>query len=148
MPVLALILWLQSAPVLLGETEWKPRTISEEMEIAVADLEPATWKWSFRNALIPAGCQYVSHEIELIEASPELSFDARNLIVDSLHSGTNDRPEGWEAVLLVGIAAYRNQTMGRGPASTRIRVRLTANCSDLAYVKLQEKFLISRLDFS
>jgi hypothetical protein len=148
MLAIALLLWLQTALPITNDDGGTSRTFTKEMEVSVADLPPGTWKWMFCYILIPSGCEHAKHEVEVLEAIPELPSGVKNLVYDSAHSGPNYHPDGWSAVAQIGIAAHRDHALPSGPATTKVRVRLTANCSDSAYEKLQQKFLIDKLDFT
>ena len=148
MSAIALVLWLQIAPPMANDGESAPRTITQEMEVSAADLPSGSSQWLFRNIQVPTGCEQVSHDVEVLAAFPEPPSGVENLVYDSVHSGPSYHPDGWNSVVLIGIAAHRDHTLPPGPAWTNVRVRLTAICSDSAYENLREKFLIKGLDFT
>jgi hypothetical protein len=148
MSAVALVLWLQTAPLITNDGEGKSRTITQEMAVSAADLPSGAWHWLFRTIQVPRGCENAKYEVEVLEAFPEPPSGWKYLIYDSSHSGPSYHPDGWNSVISIGIAAHRDHTLPPGPASTNVRVRLSAICNDSAYEKLREKFLISGLDFT
>jgi hypothetical protein len=123
-------------------------TLTAEIRAQVANAPPGSSRWETRYVLIPDGCEYISHEIELLEETPQLPSDGVRLIFDELRQEKSYVPPGWAAVLSVGIAAHRSPAMEAGPALIAVRLSVTASCEDLALELFRRKFAIETLDFS
>lgn len=97
-------------------------------------LAPGGFSFAHRLVVFPAGCRYLSHDVELLDRVPELGPSDYSGISDALRKS---HPE--DALfdrLSIHIGAHRPRSLPKGPASIKVKVRISAECDEEALAKL------------
>ena len=89
-----------------------------------------------RKYAFPIGCDYVAHDLKVIEEIPRRAPDDYRGIFDTLDKRRTD--EGRERVhyLNVRISAFRDSSLPAGPLIMVVKLTLTVSCTGDAVVQL------------
>jgi hypothetical protein len=133
---------IASALATAGEVP-ETQVLTKEIRVESSDLQPGTSKWETRWVVFPEGCEYIRHDIELLDEFPELLPSDNRLIADTVQRDSSGR-----AISMgVSVGAYRSLIVMRGPARTTVRLSVVVSCEDQALEKLRKKFGVETLDF-
>jgi hypothetical protein len=101
---------------------------------------PGSWYWERRGFRFPKGCNYIKHEIEILEEIPKRAPNDHQPIHDSVRTYAPDAAHGWTGDLFVSIGTFRPHSMSPGPTAIRVRVAVAVECEKQALEKLHEAF--------
>src|ERR1700741_46811 len=109
-------------------------------------LPPGGWHWERRWFVFPRGCNYLKHDIEVLEEVPERAPGEHQPVHDSVRTYAPDATtDDRTADLSVMIGTFRPYSMTPGPASIKVRVAFTVECEQQALEKLKKTFGIESL---
>lgn len=140
MKVASIILTALFAPFLaLSEDGKRTDTYALEMQSEFQSLPGGTWQWVHRYISFPAGCEYISHEIEVLDRRPSVSerdWPNRTVVNDTLGRDAH----GKVFTLLTNIGAYRPIQLGPGFAIIKVRLSIVASCNEVAHEAMAKQF--------
>jgi len=138
---LAALLGLLAAGEEIGaeDRDRTTHTVNVEIRAERDYVPPRTYFWVHRTVLIPNECEYLDHDIELLDEFPKLAPGAKRLIYDSVEHHASFRPPGFSSVMFVGISPYRPVEMEAGPARIAVKLSITLKCTSQALDQLKEQ---------
>jgi hypothetical protein len=134
---------LLAAEPALGDGTPTTETLTTQIRAEGAHMPPSSSRWEARWVVFPEGCDYISHEIELLDEFPVLALSANRLIADSLQ-----RDESGRAISMgISVGAFRPPEMAAGAASITVKLSLTVSRKTSALLTMRKKFATVDLIF-
>ena len=137
--LLSLVVAFMSASASAGDAG-ATHTLTAELRSEKQSLPPGASAWQFRMVWIPIGCEYLRHDVELVEEFPELPMGAHRYITDWVENKKAYLPPGYSTVLSVGVGAQRPNGISAGRALIAVKLSITVSCEPQAFEKLLEQF--------
>lgn len=124
-----------------GGDSFVTATVAGDVSVSFHSRQSGTHRWSGKTIRFPKGCEYVAHDVALVERTPKSpneiqAPDPRHYFRDRLMHNRRDRV----SALDVGVRAHRPFDLGPGPALTTIRVSVTVRCDSALLEKFRKQF--------
>jgi hypothetical protein len=112
------------------------QTLTTELRAERSDAPSGSLSMAKEKIVFPIGCDYVAHELTVIEEIPKRAPDDYRGILDVLDRRPTDQGAERIASLNVRISAIRDSSLPPGPLLMVVKLTLTVSCTDIALKQL------------
>jgi len=130
--VVVVLASLQHDVLLAGQNQ----KLTTEMRAERSNAPAGSLTIEQKKFVFPIGCDYVAHELKVIEEIPKRAPDDYRGILDVLDKRPTDEGTERIASLKVRISATRDSSVPAGPLLMIVKLTLTVSCTETALKQL------------